>query len=352
MIALGCVIALGCGDKPNQAAGTGSSGSPKDCVALWNREASLELRRQFNEGLLVGQRPLPGGGAPPASVSVLALTYKGDPVRDAALGSADDPDLDNVTVRPGDCLIVLPGTVIFARARQGWIPSASVGTRETRAIAPGDASSKFVDESARRNEDGESNAVALALPPDGQQDQTPSIGKLRSTGPVPSPSNTDPVGTANTDGTPPDDVDGDGFVDPAEKRRSAEEDSGSSNDRLGAAGSGLVGTWSGQITQTRPSGRTDRLTQTITIGRAGGSLGGSSHGSFSDGATPCGGRLVSESGDDQTHTFSYYEERSPSDCIHKTRVTLKVVGDGELHYRETYETDSGRGTVRGLLTTR
>src|SRR5437660_103008 len=83
--------AIGCGGGSASGGGSARSSSfIRDCVTAWNAPTNLDIRRQFNASY---QSQAQGGG----SLPVLVTRYNGPPVEDAAIGSAVDANLANVT---------------------------------------------------------------------------------------------------------------------------------------------------------------------------------------------------------------------------------------------------------------
>ena len=141
-----CTLALlvGCGsdpgprtaDRPERRSGVSPPQSPsladsepsksdpsQECIESWNTNPDPKhLREELN---LSAQ----ANGAQGGEEGVLVTRYEGEPIEDAATGSLVDPDYADVTVSPGDCLILTRADNGFALSEGSWIPIAAIPTR-------------------------------------------------------------------------------------------------------------------------------------------------------------------------------------------------------------------------------
>jgi hypothetical protein len=111
----------------------------------------------------------------------------------------------------------------------------------------------------------------------------------------------------------------------------------------------VLGAWSGEVTQTGPSGKRVRISQFVNIERKGGTLKGTSNGDAHGSPIHCSGQLTHRATRRDVQVFDYVEEQDPDNCLARTTVTLRPTGR-DLHYEEVYGTNSGRGTIEGTLT--
>ena len=111
----------------------------------------------------------------------------------------------------------------------------------------------------------------------------------------------------------------------------------------------MAGTWRGVLTQTRASGKQDRIQQSVILSEAQSGLSGTMQGDILNSSTVCAGRLVGEAGTERRKTFDYFEERAPANCAPQTKVSLALEGSETMSYSETFRTSSGKGVVEGDL---
>jgi hypothetical protein len=86
------------------------------CMRRWNRASNRDSREILNGSALTSPYAQPDPGQLPTSeeVGVAVVRYDGPAVEDAGVGSSQ------VTVRPGDCLVVGFGNTLFAEANSGF----------------------------------------------------------------------------------------------------------------------------------------------------------------------------------------------------------------------------------------
>lgn len=106
------VIVSGCAGGQS----TGEGGNDQaNCVELWNSEAGEDDLQVLSTMAQMGQ-----------TADVLVQPYEGPTVNNAAVGSANDPSLEGVSVVQGDCLIAVAGGSLsmYARTSSGWVQSS------------------------------------------------------------------------------------------------------------------------------------------------------------------------------------------------------------------------------------
>ncbi len=113
----------------------------------------------------------------------------------------------------------------------------------------------------------------------------------------------------------------------------------------------VLGSWSGEVVQVSPSGRRERIAQSVSVAWKGGALTGTSKGNILTSPVRCGGRLAYRSAQVGAYLFEYTEERNPDDCVDRSTVIIRPRRGG-LEYSELYKAGFRVGRISGRLTRR
>lgn len=112
-----------------------------------------------------------------------------------------------------------------------------------------------------------------------------------------------------------------------------------------------VGSWGGSAVEDGPTSAPETIRIDLTITDPDSQTAGRLQGRQLSGSS-CGGSLAFISRRGRAFHFTQKETDNVPGCVDETSVTVSRTGDRELSFFETWETDDGRGSVRGTLSRR